>query len=60
MKLILAYICYFSGDMISKLFYWDILVGPLYPVYNKLIQWSTVLDTNNVIWEKRNGYYVDK
>ena len=60
MKLILAHICYFSGDMVSKLFYWDILVDPLYPVYNKLMQWSTELDTNNVIWEKRNGYYVDK
>ena len=46
--------------MVSKLFYWDILVDPLYPVYNKLIQWSTELDTNNVIWEKRNDYYVDK
>jgi|TARA_B110000908_G_scaffold21550_1_gene24325 hypothetical protein len=50
MKLILAHICYFLGDMISKLLYLDILVDVIYPVYNKLMQWSAELDTNNVIW----------
>lgn len=50
MKLILAHICYFLGDIISKLLYLDILVDVIYPVYNKLMQWSAELDTNNVIW----------
>jgi len=50
MKLILAHICYFLGDIISKLLYLDILVDVIYPVYNKLMQWSAQLDTNNVIW----------
>jgi hypothetical protein len=36
--------------MISKLLYLDILVDVIYPVYNKLMQWSAELDTNNVIW----------
>ena len=60
MKLILAHICYFLGDMISKLLYLDILVDVIYPVYNKLMQWSAELDTNNVIWHKPNEFDVDK
>jgi hypothetical protein len=60
MKLILAHICYFLGDNISKLLDWDILVGVIYPVYNKLMHWSAVLDTNNVIWHKPNEFDVDK
>jgi|TARA_B110000259_G_C13927982_1_gene367708 hypothetical protein len=56
MKLILAHICYFLGDMISKLLYLDILVDVIYPVYNKLMQWSAELDTNNVIWHNPKEY----
>lgn len=52
MKLIIAHICYFLGDNISKLLDWDIFVSVIYPVYNTLMCWSIELDTNNVIWNK--------
>jgi len=52
MKLIIAHICYFLGDNISKLLDWDIFVSVIYPVYNTLMCWSIELDTNNVIWNE--------
>jgi hypothetical protein len=53
MKLVLAHICYLLGDFVSRLLYWDSLAF-LYPVYNKLMLWSSDLDTNGVIWKKPN------
>jgi hypothetical protein len=54
MKLVLSYILYYLGDFVSKLMYWDLL-SFLYPVYNKLMIWSSELDEDGVIWQKPNG-----
>jgi len=51
MKLILAYILYYLGDFVSKLMNTE-LTGWLYPVYNKLMIWSSELDDDGVIWKK--------
>jgi hypothetical protein len=51
MKQLLSHICYFLGDMISKLLYWDLLSW-VYPVYNKLMIWSSDLDEKGEIWKK--------
>ena len=53
MKLILAHVFYYLGDFVSRLMYWDWL-GFLYPVYNKLMIWSSDLDEEGVIWKKPN------
>jgi hypothetical protein len=50
-KNILAYIFYFMGDLVSKLLIWD-LFSFLYPVYNKLMSWSSDLDVHGKIWRK--------
>jgi len=54
MKLTLAYILYYLGDFVSKLMNTE-LTGWLYPVYNKLMIWSSELDDEGVIWQKHDG-----
>lgn len=51
MKLVLAYILYYLGDLVSKLLIWDFF-SFLYPMYNKLMLWSNDLDTEHKIWKK--------
>lgn len=50
MNLMLAYFLYWTGDLISKLFVWD-LFSFLYPVYTKIMIWSSDLDTDGRIWK---------
>lgn len=54
MRLILSRILYYIGDFISRLFYWRLFrlfSGLLYPIYNKLMIWSSELDKDGVIWK---------
>jgi hypothetical protein len=53
MKLILSKILYFIGDLISKLFYYKFFCkfsGFLYPIYSKLMIWSSDLDKEGKVW----------
>jgi hypothetical protein len=50
-KLVLAWTLYYLGDFVSKLMNTE-LTGWLYPVYNKLMIWSSELDVNGRIWKK--------
>jgi len=54
MKLLLAHILFYFGDFVSKIMYLP-LTGWLYPVYNKLMIWSSNLDDDGVIWKKPDG-----
>lgn len=54
MRLILSRTLYYIGDFISRLFYWRLfrlLSGFLYPIYNKVMLWSSELDKDGVIWK---------
>jgi hypothetical protein len=51
MKQLLAHLLYFLGDLISRLFYWD-LFSFMYPVYNRIMLWSSDLDQKGEIWKK--------
>lgn len=53
MKLLIAWMLYFLGDLVSKIMNTD-LTAWLYPVYNKLMIWSSELDDDGVIWKKSN------
>ena len=54
MKLILSKILYYIADLISKSFYYDFFCKMskfLYPIYSKLMIWSSNLDKNGKIWK---------
>ena len=51
MKLVLAYIMYVIGDVISWLLNWN-CCSWLYPTYNKLMILSCDLDIHNKLWKK--------
>jgi hypothetical protein len=62
MKIILSYILYFIGDIISRTtMQW--LNGFGYSIYSKVMNWSVELDNQHKIWKpvkqrkKRNDYY---
>lgn len=50
MKIILSYICYFMGDLISRtIMLWG--DGHGYRVYSALMMWSMHLDKQAKIWK---------
>jgi len=51
MKIILAYILFWLGDIISYTLHYNFLVKPFYPVYQKLMLWSSNLDVHGKIWK---------
>jgi hypothetical protein len=55
MKIILSKILYYLGDFISKLLYYTpiskLFARILYPMYNKLMIWSSELDKDGAIWK---------
>lgn len=55
MQLFLSKILYYLGDFISKLLYYTpiskLFARILYPMYNKLMLWSSELDKGGVIWK---------
>jgi len=49
MKLLLSYILYFIGDIISRtLMFW----GYGFKIYNKVMLWSVDLDNQGKIWKR--------
>lgn len=54
MKLILSKILFYIGDTISNLLYFEWLGIFLYPVYKKIMIWSSLLDEKGVIWREVN------
>lgn len=55
MQLFLSKILYYLGDFISKLLYYapisKLFARILYPMYNKLMIWSSELDKDCAIWK---------
>lgn len=51
MKPLLSKVLYYLGDLISKLLYFEWMGIVLYPVYKKLMIWSSQLDKDGVIWK---------
>ena len=50
MKLILSYILYYIGDLISRtIMFWGDGFG--FKVYNKVMLWSVKLDKDSKIWK---------
>jgi hypothetical protein len=51
MRTVLAYALYWAGDWISRVMcYFD--WAWLYPIYSRLMIWSSDLDTKGKIWTK--------
>jgi hypothetical protein len=51
MKLVLSYILYKLGDVTSYLLKCDSIAEHVYPVYSKLMTWSSNLDEKGKIWK---------
>ena len=50
MRLVLSYILYLIGDIISRtIMFWGDGYG--FKIYNKVMLWSVDLDTNGKIWK---------
>jgi len=50
MRLVLSYILYIVGDIISRtIMFWGDGYG--FKIYNKVMLWSVDLDTNGKIWK---------
>ncbi len=54
MRLILSRILFYIGDTISNLLYFEWLGVVLYPVYKKLMIWSSELDKEGKVWNNIN------
>ena len=53
MKIILSKLLYMLGHLVSVFLYCDWLCF-LYPVYNKLMIWSSDLDKDGKVWNNNN------
>ena len=51
LKLILSKTLFYNGDTISNLLYFEWMGIVLYPVYKKLMLWSSELDKDRIIWK---------
>lgn len=51
-KQMLAHILFYLGDKVSLLLIGNVMSYALYPVYNKLMLWSSTLDVNEEIWHE--------
>lgn len=51
LKQVLAHILYYLGDKISYLIDYEWVSSFVYPVYSKLMVWSSELDVNGEIWK---------
>lgn len=59
MKIVVSYICYVLGDLISRTtMFWGNGFG--YGLYQKLMLWSVDLDTTGRIWTFKNKEYKGK
>jgi len=60
LKLIASKILFYCGDTLSNFLYFEWMGAVLYPVYKKLMIWSSELDKEGKIWhnvddENHNG-----
>lgn len=53
-KQYLAHFLYYIGDKVSYLVDYEWLSYYVYPVYNKLMLWSSELDINGEIWKSES------
>lgn len=52
MRLIASKILFYCGDTLSNFLYFEWMGAVLYPIYKKLMLWSSELDKDGVIWKK--------
>jgi len=50
MRLIASKILYYCGDLVSNFLYFEWMGAVLYPIYKKLMLWSSELDKEGKIW----------
>ena len=50
MRLIASKILFYCGDLLSNFLYFEWMGAVLYPVYKKLMLWSSKLDKDGEIW----------
>jgi len=50
MRLIASKILYYCGDLVSNFLYFEWMGAVLYPIYKKLMLWSSKLDKEGKIW----------
>ena len=50
MRLIASKILYYCGDLLSNFLYFEWMGAVLYPIYKKLMLWSSELDKEGKIW----------
>lgn len=55
LKLFLSRVLFYIGDAISNLLYFEWMGIVLYPVYKKLMIWSSKLDKDGKIWHNINA-----
>jgi len=48
--LIASKILYYCGDLLSNFLYFEWMGAVLYPIYKKLMLWSSKLDKEGKIW----------
>ena len=51
MQLIASKILFYLGDKLSNLLYFEWMGVVLYPIYKKLMIWSSELDKEGKIWD---------
>jgi len=50
MRLIASKILYYCGDLLSNFLYFEWIGAISYPIYKKLMLWSSELDKEGKIW----------
>jgi len=50
MRLIASKILFYCGDTLSNFLYFEWMGAVLYPIYKKLMIWSSELDKEGKIW----------
>lgn len=50
MRFIASKILYYCGDLLSNFLYFEWMGAVLYPIYKKLMLWSSELDKEGKIW----------
>lgn len=50
MRLLFSKILFIIGDLLSNLLYFKFMGVILYPIYKKIMIWSSELDKDGVIW----------
>lgn len=54
MRVLFSKILFIIGDLVSNLLYFKFMGVIFYPIYKKLMIWSSELDKDGVIWHDTN------